>query len=319
MPMNRVQFQPGLSMPAFLQQFGTELQCAAAVEQARWPSGFRCPQCGNSGHCVLNAGSGLHKTFQCQACRHQTSLIAGTLFQSTHLPLTLWFLAIYLISEAKTGLSSLALKRTLGVSYPTAWRMHHKLMQAMAERETLYTLCGQVQVDDAYLGGERAGGKVGRGSENKVPFVAAVSLDDQGHPLYIKLTVVPGFTRKAISDWAKTQLSPGCSVLSDGLACFTGVTETGCHHQVIVAAGRKPRELPDFLWINTILGNLKTSLSGAYHAFDFAKYGHRYLAAFSYRFNRRVHLKSLPMRLLAAALETGSRPEPWLRLAEQSC
>lgn len=319
MPMNRVQFQPGLSMPDFLLQFGTEFQCAAAVEQARWPSGFRCPQCGNSGHCVLNAGSGVLKTFQCQACRHQTSLIAGTLFQSTHLPLTLWFLAIYLISEAKTGLSSLALKRALGVSYPTAWRMHHKLMQAMAERESHYRLEGQVQIDDAYLGGERTGGKAGRGSENKVPFVAAVSLDDRGHPLHIKLTEVPGFTRKAIVDWAKTHLAPGCSVISDGLACFTGVTEAGCRHQVSVAAGRKPKELPDFFWINTILGNLKTSLSGAYHAFDFGKYGDRYLAAFYYRFNRRFKLESLPVRLLAAALGTGPRPERWLRLADQSC
>ena len=319
MPMNRVQFQSGLSMPDFLQQFGTEIQCAAAVEQARWPEGFRCPQCGHAAHTVLNAGLGSRKTFQCQACRHQTSLIAGTLFQGTHLPLSLWFLAIYLISQAKTGLSSLALKRALGVSYPTAWRMQHKLMQVMAERETLTTLVGQVPVDDAYLGGELTGGKAGRGSENKVPFVAAVSLDDRGHPLYIKLTVVPGFTRKAISDWAKTQLGPGCSVLSDGLACFTGVTEAGCHHQASVAAGRKPRELPDFLWINTILGNLKTSLSGAYHAFDFAKYAPRYLAAFAYRFNRRFQLKTLPMHLLAAALGTGPRPEPKLRLAEQSC
>ena len=67
-----------------------------------------------------------------QACRHQTSLISGTLFQSTHLPLTLWFLAIDLISQAKTGLSPLTLKRALGVSYPTAWRMHHKLMQGRA-------------------------------------------------------------------------------------------------------------------------------------------------------------------------------------------
>ncbi len=94
------------------------MQCAAAVEQARWPSGFRCPQCGNSSHCVLPAESGLRKTSQCQACRHQTSLIAGTLFQSTHLPLTLRFLEISLISEVKTGLSSLALKRALGVSGP---------------------------------------------------------------------------------------------------------------------------------------------------------------------------------------------------------
>jgi len=200
--------------------------------------------------------------FQCRTCRHQTSLTAGTLFQSTKLPLTTWFLAIYFISQAKTGLSALALKRYLGVRYPTAWLIQHKLMQAMSERETSYTLSGPVQIDDAYLGGERGGGKVGRGSENKVPFVAAVSLDDNGHPLRIKLTPVSGFTLKAISSWAKANLAPNCSVSSDGLACFTAVTDAGCQHHPIVVGGRKPKELPEFLWINTILGNLKTSLGG---------------------------------------------------------
>ncbi len=171
-----------------------------------------------------------HKTFQCQSCRTQTSLIAGTLFQSTHLTLTIWFLAIYLISEAKTGLSALALKRPLGVSYPTAWLIQPKLMQSMAERDAQYTLNGHVQVDDAYLGGELAGGKAGRGSENKVPFVAAVSLNAEGHPVYAKMVPVPGFTRKAIADWAGATLSPGCQVISDGLACFAGVTDAGCEH-----------------------------------------------------------------------------------------
>ena len=78
MPMNRVQFQPGLSMPEFLRQFGTEAQCEAALEQARWPEGFRCPHCGQAAHYVLRVGA--RKSFQCRACRRQTSLIAGTLF-----------------------------------------------------------------------------------------------------------------------------------------------------------------------------------------------------------------------------------------------
>ncbi|MBL8252076.1 MAG: IS1595 family transposase [Candidatus Competibacter sp.] len=101
----------------------------------------------------------------------------GTLFQSTHLALTRWFLALHLIGRAKTGLSALALKRHLGVSYPTAWPIRHKLMQAMTGRDDRYTLGGEVLVDDAYLGGERVGGKAGRGSENEVPFAAAVSLN----------------------------------------------------------------------------------------------------------------------------------------------
>ena len=109
MAMNRVQFQAGLSLPAFYHPFGSEEQCSQTLELARWPQGFRCPHCQGDAHYVVQGRT--HKLFQCAACRGQTSLIAGTLCQGTHLPLTVWFLVIYLISEAKTELSALALKR----------------------------------------------------------------------------------------------------------------------------------------------------------------------------------------------------------------
>jgi transposase-like protein len=317
MAQNRIQFQPGMSMPEFIAQYGTEAQCAAVLEQVRWPDGFRCPRCGSAAHGVIQDDRA--KRFQCKACRHQTTLTAGTVMEATKLPLTTWFLAIYLLSQAKTGLSALALKRQLGVSYPTAWRIHHKLMTAMADREDQYVLHGKVQIDDAYLGGERSGGKAGRGSENKVPFVAAVSLTEDQHPLRVKLTPVPGFTFQALWDWSRQHLAPGCTVYSDGLACFNAVTMTGCTHQPTVVAGRKPKDLPEFQWINTVLGNLKTSLSGTYHAFAFSKYAFRYLAAFAYRFNRRFDLATLPQRLLIAVVGCGRRPEHQLRLAEDSC
>jgi transposase-like protein len=112
MSMNRIQFQPGLSLPEFLKHFGTETQCATALEQARWPQGFRCPRCAQD-VCGRVRGR-THTLFQCPSCRHQTALIAGTVMQGSKLPLTQWFLAIYLVSQAKTGLSALALKRTLG-------------------------------------------------------------------------------------------------------------------------------------------------------------------------------------------------------------
>jgi hypothetical protein len=174
-------------------------------------------------------------------------------------------------------------------------------------------------MDDAYLGGELSGGKVGRGSENKIPFVAAVSIDNDGHPGRIKLTPVSGFTIKAIANWSKNNLSANCTVVSDGLACFTGVSLAGYQHTAVIAGGRKPDELPEFYWVNTVLGNVKTSLNGAYHAFAFSKYAHRYLAAIAYRFNRRFILKTLPERLLIAAVTTRPRPEAWLRVAEDSC
>ena len=296
MAMNRIQFQPGMSLPEFLRCLGTEAQCVHAVKQARWPNGFQCPRCNDSDHYIV--GHGARKLFQCNACRHQTSLTAGSLFASTKLPLTTWFLAIYLLSQAKTGLSAMALRRQIGVSYPTAWLMHQKIVQAMAERESVHRLDGAVQLDDAYLGGERTGGKPGRGSENKVPFVAAVSVDDRGRPKYLKLTPVAGFTREAISHWAQLHLAPSAHVTSDGLACFAAVTDIGCAHSPIVVGERKPRDLPQFLWVNTILGNLKTTLAGAFHSFKYSKYATGYLAAFAYRFNRRFDLPGLVARLI---------------------
>ena len=118
-------------------------------------------------------------------------------------------------------------------------------------------------------------------------------------------------------------MAPGCQATSDGLACFAGGTEAGCEHTAIIVGARKPKDLPQFTWVNTVLGNLKTSLGGAYHAFAFAfafaKYGARYLATFAHRFNRRFHLDTIHARLLVAAASTRPRSQHWLRLAEESC
>ena len=313
MSSNLIQFQQGMSLSDFLRCFGTQAACAEAVHRARWPDGFACPRCGSHDHCVVSSGG--RSLYQCYACHRQTSVTAGTLFGDTKLPLTTWFLAIYLISQAKTGMSALELKRQIGVSYPTAWLMHHKLMTAMAERDAQHRLSGAVQVDDAYLGGERAGGKPGRGSENKVPFVAAVSLNEQGNPLYVKMTPVAGFTSDAISKWAKASLLPGTCVLSDGLGCFAAVTDAGCVHTVEVVGQRKPRDLPQFKWVNTVLGNLKTMISGAYKHFGYGKYAHRYLGAFAYRFNRRFNLADLVVRLIVDVSRVKATPERAIRKA----
>ncbi len=317
MAMNKIQFQHGMSLPEFLRGFGTEAACAQAVMAARWPNGFSCPKCGEEAHCVINVNS--RPLFQCNGCHRQTSVTAGTLFAGTKLPLTTWFLAIYLISQAKTGLSALALKRQLGVSYPTAWLVHHKIMCAMAEREDAHQLTNVVQMDDAYLGGELSGGTVGRGSENKVPFVAAVSLNEKGHPVYLKLTLVAGFTRDAIKEWANAHLAPGTVVTSDGLNCFAAVADAGCVHLPTVVGDRKPRDLPEFAWVNTVLGNLKTTLAGAHHAFDYRKYADRYLAGFAYRFNRRFDLHTLVIRLIVAVARGTPRPEHVIRQAYGRC
>jgi hypothetical protein len=300
-----------MSIPEFLTHFGTEAQCADAIRRSRWPDGFRCPRCAGVQHYVV--GHGARKLFQCGACRHQTSLTAGTLMEHTKLPLTTWFLAIHLISQAKTGISALALKRDLGVSYPTAWLLHHKINTAMAHQEAAHRLDGFVQLDDAYLGGERSGGKVGRGSENKVPFVAAVSLNAAGQPMRLKLDLVQGFTCESISRWAKASLLPATVVTSDGLACFAAVTDAGCVHTPRVVGALKPRHLPEFKWINTMLGNLKTTLAGAFKALKFRKYAQTYLAAFAYRFNQRFDLRGLIATLIVDVAKTRPVKEKVIR------
>ena len=214
----------------------------------------------------------------------------------------------------KKGASAMKLHRQLGISYNAAWRMRHKLMQVMMERDREHLLGGFIQLDDAYLGGERSGGKRGRGAPGKTPFVAAVETNEQGHPLRVKFTVVEGFRLTEIAAWAHQHLSPGTQVLSDGLACFNGVTAAGCVHEPMVTGGGKTAvERPEFRWVNTILGNIKSALRGTYHAIR-PKYAQRYLAEFEYRFNRRFDLPDIIPRLLYVALRTPPMPERLLKL-----
>ncbi|CAI8740176.1 IS1595 family transposase [Methylocaldum szegediense] len=313
MPMNRVQFQKGLSLAEFLGQYGREEQCEAALEALRWPEGFRCPACGGAHHTVFERSG--RKYWQCGHCRKQTTLTAGTIFESTKLPLTSWFLAMYLLTQAKNNVSALELMRHLGVCYRTAWLVKHKLIQVMAEQEADRQLTGRVEIDDAYLGGERSG-KRGRGSENKVSFVMAVQTTDDGHPWFVRLDPLP-FTQQAIANWAQRALAPSTYALTDGLSGFRSLHRVIAGHQrLILGSGRSSAQHPAFRWVNTLLSNLKTALSGTYHAIKFEKYARRYLAEFQYRFNRRFDLKILLQRLARAAVLTHPRAEWRLRLAE---
>lgn len=314
MGINKVQFQKGLSMAQFMERYGTEEKCHAAAVALRWPDGFACPECSETRHCRFER-KGL-TYWQCAACREQTTVMCGTVFEATKLPLTTWFLAMHLLTQAKNNVSALELTRHLGVRYKTAWLLKHKLMQVMCEREAPRQLDGRVEIDDAYLGGELPGGKSGRGSENKVSFIAAVQTTDAGRPLRVCLKKLE-FTKEAIADWAKTALAASARVVSDGLWCFRAVTAAGAaHERTVTGGGPGSVKLEQFRAVNTFLGNLKTAYSGTYHSFDFAKYAHRYLAEVQYRFNRRFDLSSILTRLLVATVRTPPRPERFLRAAE---
>lgn len=317
MARNKIQLQKGLSERRFRDLYGTEDQCRAALFAWRWPKGFVCPRCGGERYCEIKG----RRLYQCSRCRRQVSLTAGTIFHSTNLPLTDWFQAIYLITQSKKGISSLELARRLGVTQTTAWTVQQKLAQVMLEREAQTPVGGpnmRVEMDDAYLGGARHGGKRGRGASGKTPIVVAVETTADGRPRRLKLSTVKGFRKAEIKKLSRRSLVAGTTVVSDSLSCFTAVTESGCsHYPVVTGGGPKAARIPAFKWVNTTIGNIKNSIRGTYHAIR-PKHVPRYLAQFEYRFNRRYRLEDMIVRLSWVALRTPPMPYRLLKLAENS-
>lgn len=317
MPQNQVQYQKGLSMPEFFGHFGTSQQCEELVRGWRWPGGFVCPRCHGSAHSEFCRKD--RSYFQCSGCRYQCSLVSGTIFESSKVPLPSWFLAMHLMTQAKNNVSALELKRHLGVSYPTAWLLKQKIMQVMVTREEPRCLTGRVEIDDAYLGGEVHGGKAGRGSPNKVPFVAAVQTTESGQPVLMCLSRRP-FTKESMQAFAEKSLAAPLTLVSDGLGCFTAVVGTGIlHERHVTGGGAASAKNPNFWAVNTLLSNIKTSLTGTYHAFGFSKYAYRYLGQIQYLFNRRFNLRKILLRLARAASLTPACPLRAARAAEASC
>jgi transposase-like protein len=295
----------GLSEGAFRERFGTEEACRTALFEMRWREGLTCPACGHRGFCALKT----RQLFQCNRCKKQVRLTAGTVFQDTKLPLTAWFLALYHLSQSKGGISSIELARRLGVRQPTAWLLKHKLMRVMREREAQKPqLEGRIEIDDAYLGGERSGGKRGRGAAGKTPIVAAVETTAERKPRRLRLTVVKGFRKKEIEKLAKRDLAPGSNIVSDGLSCWPAVEKAGCDHfPMVTGSGKQAARWAPFRWVNTVLGNIKTAIAGTYHHVS-AKHAQSYLTSFAYRFNRRYQLDSIVERLAWAAAHTTPQP-----------
>jgi hypothetical protein len=313
MSKNQVQFQRGMSLREFMVRYGSEAQCGQALFAWRWPRSFVCPECGYGGYCTL----GCRKLLQCHRCHRQTSLTSGTIFAGTKLPLTTWFLALYLLTQSKNGISAMELSRQIGVCYNSAWLMKHKLMQVMLERDRGRRLDGLVQIDDAYWGGRRRGYKRGRGARGKTPLLAAVATDpENGHPLAMRMSRVRGFRKREIKRWAERHLTPGAHVRSDGLACFTAVEQVACTHEPLNTSGpHSARHRRRLLWVDTMLGNVKNAIHGTYHAIR-AKHLPRYLAEFNYRFNRRFDLAAMLPRLGVAAASTPPMPYRLVKLAE---
>lgn len=312
MARNRIQFQKGLSEAGFNALYGSEEACRASLERWRWPDGFVCPACGGTDHCIV----GPRKLYQCNACRRQTSLTAGTIFNSTKVPLTTWFRAMYLITQTKQGISSIELGRRLGTTQTTAWKIKTKLAEVMRIAGENDKLDGRIEMDDAYLGGARSGGKTGRGSPGKKPIIVAVQTDDKGRPRRIKLRRIARFKRARVKSLTRRIIAPGSTVVTDGYQCFHGVTDAGCEHvRITTGSGARAARHPAFKWVNTMLGNIKASLVGTYRAIR-KKHMVRYLAEFEWRFNHRFDLAAMIPALGRAAVAAKPAPYAWLKLAD---
>ena len=284
MSKNKVQFQEGFSLAKFYNKYGKEYQCWQALYKYKYPNGFFCFKCEHTEFYKITRGQCL----QCKKCNKQHSLRTDTLLENSKLSFRVWFLAIYLISQSKKSTSSLALKRSLGVSYDTAWLVQQKIMHALKNSDDCSALQGVIHVDDGYLGGKHSGVR-GRGAKGKQPFLTALSFKD-GKPDQLKLSLLKTFSHANIAKWREKNIAEFSKVFSDGLPAFSALKGENIEH-VAVNISKNPQEKDGlFMAINTVMGNLKRYILGIHHAVRAHRVA-RYLSAFAWRFNNRYNLK----------------------------
>lgn len=272
-----------MTFDEFTTNFATEKQCRDYLYQLRWPDGFVCPKCGLQ-VTVWPIGELL---FKCSSCKHQTSVIAGTIFQDTRKPLKVWFTAIWWVTTQKNGASAVGLQRVLGLkSYTTAWTWLHKIRTAMVNPNRL-PLNGRVEVDETYIGGEEIGGKRGRGSENKSLVVIAVELLD-GKNQYgrARMKVVPDASKDSLQGFIKENVELGSTVITDGWPSYTSLPQEGYLHKIDVPfdPNDKNAVLPH---IHMIISLLKRWLLGTHQGAVEETHLQAYLDEYVFRFNRR--------------------------------
>jgi transposase-like protein len=218
-------------------------------------------------------------------------------------PLRKWFLAIYLMSSDKRGCSALRLKRELKIAYDTAWTMSHKIRNAMKERDEGYRLSGYVEMDEGFFGSPSEGeGKRGRGTD-KAPVVVGLSLDEEGHPKFVKAKVLDAVDSDAIVDFAHEAVVEGSQIGSDGLSIYRKLAREGYIH---LPENFNAVDNPEHLkWLHVVISNLKAFLNGTYHGVA-KTHLQAFLDEFCYRFNRRFWPSQLFARTLVAC--AGAQP-----------
>jgi transposase-like protein len=261
-------------------RFSSEKACREYLSSLRWPDGFRCPRCGPGRAWLLASGR-----WQCAGCNRQVSVTAGTVFQDTRTPLTVWFRAMWWMTSQKNGVSALGLQQVLGWgSYQTAWTCLHKLRRAMI-RPGRDRLSGTVEVDESYLGGLEAGTH-GRGAALKVLIAVAGEEDGRGTGR-IRLRYIPDASAASLTPFIQDSIEPGSLLHTDGWRGYASIATHGYEHKVTLVK-QGPEKPSDLLpRVHRVISLLKRWLLGTHQGAVGIDHLQEYLDEFAFRFNRR--------------------------------
>lgn len=270
-----------MNMGKLIELFQTEDGCRKYLEHIRWPNGIACLRCGNTSVSRVIQ----RDQFDCNSCRYQFSVTAGTMFQDTHLPLWKWFLAIYTMIESKKGVSANQLKRELDVSYKTAWYLCHRIRAAMHQatendQETLLT--GTIEMDETWVGGKTQGkGRAYTG--NKALVVGVVQRHGE-----IVLQLTTDRTRKTLHEIALKHIAPEAeAIFTDEWPAYTGIGDVDTRHETVNHS--QDEYVRGNVHTNTVEGVwslLKRSIIGAFHHVS-VKHLDKYLSELEWRFGNR--------------------------------
>jgi transposase-like protein len=260
-----------------IEQFGSDEKCRARLTELRWPDAVTCPRCNGS---IISKIS-TREQFHCNGCDYHFSVTTGTIFHDTHLSLTKWFLAIYLMTESKKGISALQMKRTLGVAYKTAWYLCHRIRSAVRDANC-ELLRGIVEVDETWVGGKVQG--MGRGYRgNKAIAIGAVQRGGK-----IRLQVIENADKKTLHEFIAKNTAPDTeAIYTDELPAYNGVEDSDTRHETVNHSAEE--------WVHgdvhtngieSVWSLLKRSIIGAYHKVSM-KHLDAYLDELEHRFNNR--------------------------------